>query len=120
MVAIALWVAGSRVAIAALLIALTGVLALRARRSARTLWLAGAAVLISAGVIAWLVIGYPAGRNLNLPTSIASRAVLFKAALGMAADAPILGVGAGTFLEESPNYGTAALAPLVYDGRTRD
>ena len=119
-VAIALWVAGSRVAMAALLITLTGVLALRARRSARTLWLAGAAVLISAGVIGWLVIGYPAGRNLNLPTSIASRAVLFKAALGMAADAPLVGVGAGTFLEESPNYGTAALAPLVYDGRTRD
>jgi hypothetical protein len=84
------------------------------------LWMAGAVLLVSAGIIAWLVIGYPAGRNLNLPTSIASRAVLFKAAFGMTADAPILGVGAGTFLEESPNYGSEALAPLVYDGRTRD
>jgi len=120
LVTIALWVAGSRVAMAALLITLTGVLALRARRSARTLWVAGAAVLITAAVIGWLVIGYPAGRNLNLPTSIASRAVLFKAALGMTADAPLLGVGAGTFLEESPNYGTAALAAFVYDNRTRD
>ena len=119
-VAIALWVAGSRVAMAALLITLTGVLVLRARRSASMLWMAGAAMLVSAGVSAWLVIGYPAGRNLNLPTSIASRAVLFKAAIGMTADAPLLGVGAGTFLEEAPNYGTADLAPLVYDGRTRD
>ena len=119
-VTIALWVAGSRVAMAALLITLTGVLALRTRRTARTVWMAGVAVLVSAGVIGWLVIGYPAGRNLNLPTSIASRAILFKAALGMTAGAPILGVGAGTFLEESPNYGTEALAPLLYDARTRD
>jgi hypothetical protein len=120
LVTIALWVAGSRVAMAALLITLTGVLALRARRSSRTIWIAGATVLVSAGVIGWLVIGYPAGRNLNLPTSIASRAILFKAALGMTADAPILGIGAGTFLEESSNYGTEALAPLLYDARTRD
>jgi O-antigen ligase len=119
-VTIGLWVAGSRVARAALLMAITGVLALRSRRSTRTLWVAGAAVLVSAGAIGWLVLGYPAGRNLNLPTSIASRAVLFKAALGMTADAPVLGIGTGTFLEESPNYGAEALAPLVFDGRTRD
>jgi len=120
LVAIALWIAGSRVAIAALLVTLTGLIVLRSHRSTRTLWVAGAAALVCAGVIGWLVIGYPAGRNLNLPTSIASRAVLFKAALGMTADAPVLGVGAGTFLEESPNYGSAALASYVYDSRTRD
>jgi hypothetical protein len=120
LVTIALWVAGSRVAMAALLITLTGVFALRARRSARTLWIVGAAVAASAVLLAWLAVGYPAGRNLSVPNSIGSRAVLFKAALGMTADAPVLGVGAGTFLEESPNYGAEALAPFVFDRRTRD
>lgn len=116
----ALWVAGSRMAMAALLVTATAVIALRARRSAKAVWGAGAAVLIAGTVVAWLASGYPAGRNLSVPKTIASRLVLFKAALGMAADAPMLGVGAGTFLEESPNYGATALAPLVYDGRTRD
>lgn len=119
-VVIALWVAGSRVAMAALLATLAAVLALRARGSAKRLWIAGATLAAAAGVVAWLAIGYPVGRNLSLPTSIASRMVLFKAALGMAADAPVLGIGAGTFLEESPHYGATALAGLVYDGRTRD
>ena len=120
LVTIALWVAGSRVAMVALLVTLTGVFALRARRSARRLWIAGAVVLGAAGLVMWLAVGYPSGRNLSLPNSIASRAVLFKAALGMAADAPVLGVGTGTFMEESRHYGAEALAPFVYDRRTRD
>ncbi|HUR21441.1 MAG TPA: hypothetical protein VMZ90_11570, partial [Vicinamibacterales bacterium] len=73
-VMIAVWVAGSRVAMAALLLTLTGVLALRSRRSTRTVWVAGAALLVSVGVIALLVMGYPTNRNLNLPTTFASRA----------------------------------------------
>ena len=116
----ALWVAGSRVAMAALLITLTGVLALRSRRSTRTRWVAGAALLVSVGVIGLLAMGYPAGRNLNLPTTIASRGILFKAALRMTAHAPIVGVGAGTFLEESSNYGAVALAPLLHQNPTRE
>ncbi len=119
-VTIGLWVAGSRVAMAALLIVLTAVLGLRARRSARTLVIAGAGVLTCAALITWFAIGSAAARNLNLPASVASRAVLFKAAIGMAREAPMLGVGTGTFLEESPNHGAEALAPLVYDHRTRD
>lgn len=117
---VSLWVAGSRVAMAALLLSLTAVLLVRARRSAKALWAAGGVFVVSVGVIGWIVIANPAQRNLSLPATIASRAVLFKAAFGMIADAPVLGVGAGTFLEESPNYGSEALAPLVYDHRTRD
>lgn len=119
-VTIGVWMAGSRVAMAALLVTVVVVLALNARRSVKRLWIAGAAALVTLGVVAWLAIGYPANRNLNLPASVATRLILFKAALGMAADAPVIGVGAGTFLEESPNYGATALAGLVYDGRTRD
>ena len=117
---VSLWVAGSRVAMAALLVSLVGVLIVRAGRSAKALWIAGGVAIVSIAAISWVVIANPAQRNLSLPATIASRAVLFKAAAGMIADAPLLGVGAGTFLEESPNYGAEALAPLVYDHRTRD
>ncbi|MEO6223008.1 MAG: O-antigen ligase family protein [Vicinamibacterales bacterium] len=119
-VVLALWMAGSRVAMVALVIAFMGVIVLRGRRSVKAIAITGGTVLAAAGLVAWLAIGYPAGRNLGLPTSVASRAVLFRAAFGMAAHAPIVGVGASTFLEESSNYGAAALAPLVYDARTRD
>jgi len=115
-----LWVAGSRVAMAALLITVTAVLALRVRRSRRALWITAAAVVATVGVVGWLAVGYPAGRNLSLSKTVASRLILFKAAGRMAAESPITGVGAGTFLEASSHYGTEALAPLVYDGRTRD
>ena len=117
---VSLWVAGSRVAMAALLVSLTVVLLIRAGRSAKALWIAGSVFAVSVAVIGWIVIANPAQRNLSLPATIASRTVLFKAAFGMIADAPVLGVGAGTFLEESPNYGAEALAPLVFDHRTRD
>lgn len=119
-VTLGLWMAGSRVAMAAFLVTVAIMLGLGARRSEKRRWIAGAAALVTVGVVVWLAMGYPARRNLNLPASVATRLILYKAALGMAADAPVLGVGAGTFLEKSPTYGTTALAGLVYDGRTRD
>ncbi len=117
-VSVGVWVTGSRTAIAALLITLSAVPALRARGSARRVGLAAAAVLVSVGVFAWLAIGYPAGRNLNVPSSISSRLVLFNTALSMAREAPVLGIGAGTFLEESEHYGATGLQPML--GRSKD
>jgi hypothetical protein len=119
-VAVALWVAGSRVAMVALLITLAAMLVLRTRHSGKTVVVAACAVVVSAGLIGWISVGYPTNRNLNLPNSIASRAILFKAAARMARHAPVVGVGTGTFLEESPFYGAWAIHSYVYDSRTRD
>jgi hypothetical protein len=113
----AVWITGSRMALAAVAVVVALVAAARSRRTRPDRRLL-AAILVTTAVIAWLTVGYPAGRNLDVPSSIESRLVLFGAALAMTRDAPLLGVGAGTFLEESPEYGATALRPLLQ--RSRD
>lgn len=115
---IAVWVTGSRTALVALLATLTITLGLRARRSARGMLLAAAAVLVSVGVLAWMATAYPSKRNLNVPASVSSRLVMFKTAINMAWEAPVVGIGAGTFLAESPHYGATGLQPILK--RSRD
>jgi len=116
-VSIAVWITGSRTAVAALLMTMAMVMTLRARRSARAPILAGAALLVLAGVAAFVALGADSGR-LDVSTSVSTRLILFNSAARMAREAPVLGVGAGTFLEKSPHYGATALQPVL--GRSRD
>lgn len=118
LVSVAVWVTGSRTAVVALLATLTITLGLRARRTARGVALAAAAVLVSVGVLAWMATAYPSKRNLNVPASVSSRLVMFKTAINMAWEAPVVGIGTGTFLQESPHYGATGLQPILK--RSRD
>ncbi len=119
-IGIALWLTGSRVAMAAMLAVLAGVLLLASLGSRRRLMIVGGAMVAAVALVAWLAPAYPTGRNLNIPASIETRLILFRAALGMARDAPVFGVGAGTFLEESAAYGATALESMLSQKPTHE
>jgi hypothetical protein len=107
LLALGLWVSGSRAALLACVIAAI-VVAVRESgvRMHRGLAIAGAvavAVVLAAGV-AW----YPEGRNENLKAASAFRLQIAQAAMYAVADAPLFGIGGGRFYDESMRYVAAS------------
>lgn len=115
------WLTGSRVAIVAVgvssLVAFV-VGALGAGKRGR--WQAVAGVIVMIVLAAAVVAMYPSKRNLNLPASVESRAVLFRTGVAMVKDSPVFGIGVGRFLELSERYGSADIARILQVERTQD
>lgn len=103
LVAVGLWISGSRTAQAAGALALAIVIAPRRRRW----WVAGAFVLISIGVL-W---GTQLIRRTTEPSAaLFIRVELLKAGAGMLREAPIFGVGIGQFYAVSERFISPELA----------
>jgi O-antigen ligase len=111
----ALWVTGSRTALAAVLITGAGLVLLRPGRSTRqrALVLAAAlAVVVIAGIAGWL--WYPSLRNDPIAFSLRTRLVLWRAAVSMMTTNPVFGVGIGGFYELSRSYAPAMLETVIW------
>lgn len=121
LLALGLWLTGSRAALASAVAGIVGgaLAALRRRGRLSTIQigaaLAGVALVATA---AWWF--YPAGRNLNTTASVQSRAILFEAGLGMVRAHPWSGVGLGRFYESSEQYGATAIGPILGVERRRE
>jgi hypothetical protein len=111
-----LWINGSRVALAATLIALAGLAVMHGRdagsRRSRTVAAVSLVVLFVLGAALWT--WYPPARNFAASKAMAFRVDLARAGLEMAADAPVFGVGLGRFYDLSEQYAAAALARLNF------
>ncbi len=98
-IAAALWIAGSRTALAAALIAgsVAGMLTMRSRpaRAKALAAIVAFAVLAIVALAAWRF--YPAGRNEVGGAAFAYRILLAKAALTLTSTYPVFGVGLGRF-----------------------
>jgi O-antigen ligase len=120
LVIIGLWNTGSRMALLSLAVTLVvvGLVALMKRSSRARPMLVGG---LAAGVViaALLVAYYPARRNSPLDGTIETRLGLAGAALTMAKEAPILGVGIGRFYELSGQYAPRVFY-LMNNGKTRE
>lgn len=105
-IAAALWISGSRVAMAAVCLAIgSGALLALAGRSRRTAAAIALAVFLVIGVLAgllWKV--YPADRNAPANVALSVRVVLAKVGLDMAMRHPVFGVGLGRYYTESVPY----------------
>jgi O-antigen ligase len=103
LLAVALWISGSRAALAAAPLALA--LALAPRRG--RWWLAGALAVLAVAVLfatQWF-------RPTTAPGSaLFIRVELAKAGMAMLRDAPVFGIGIGNFYETSERYASPALA----------
>jgi O-antigen ligase len=99
--AAALWIAGSRAALAATfaVAVFAAVAALRSRRHGKAAAIGVITVAIGIALAAW--IWYPQGRNLGSVEAVAFRVPLAKIALGMMAANPLFGIGAGEFFVQS-------------------
>jgi uncharacterized membrane protein len=95
--ATALWIAGSRTALAATLIvfALGGILAVRSRGHRKTFAIALLALVALVAIAGWK--WYPQGRNLGGGDALSYRIVMAKAAVSLMAAYPFFGVGLGRF-----------------------
>jgi len=112
-IAAALWLTGSRTAIAAvILMALIGaVVKLRPTSLRRASLLAIVmAVIAIVAVAGWRY--YPAARNDSPIFSWTTRVPLWKAGVRMMATDPLFGVGVGRFYDLSPNYAASVLAVI--------
>lgn len=104
-IAVGLWLTGSRTAMLALGLGLLG-LSIREGIQRRT-WGRLLAVGVLAGAIAigvW-VASYPATRNVAASTAIGFREFMSRVAVDMWRSAPVLGVGVGRFWVESARFG---------------
>lgn len=116
-----IWLTGSRTAMAATIVATLaamGALALRARpehRRRALLALAGGVVLAAAAVAV-----YPSSRNFAVSSSVESRLILYRTAIHMWREAPVAGVGIGTFWTRSISYGSAEIDKILVTGRLRE
>ena len=105
-----LWVAGSRVALAAGAVILLGMLWLTAWRTRGTSrWVASAAFVgvIAASLLTVLV--YPAARNVSAGAAATTRRIMAQTSFNMWRAAPVFGIGVGRFFEESSRFGGEAL-----------
>lgn len=121
LVMVGVWLTGSRVAIVAVAVSSLAAFvvgALGAGRRGR--WRALGGVIVTIVLAATVVAMYPSKRNLNLPASVESRAVLFRTGVAMVKDSPAFGIGIGRFLELSERYGSADIARILQVERTRD
>lgn len=106
-----LWLAGSRVALAAGLICGTWMLALDYRVLAvrrRRVVILGAVVLLLSGVVAMHVISPPEGQT-RFGYAVFARTELLKTGFRMLADRPLFGVGISQFYDLFPRYSSVEL-----------
>jgi O-antigen ligase len=110
-IAVALWLTGSRVAMAAVLaIVIAAALVALWRTSGRQKkLLALAAIALAIAAVVASVLWYPSGRNDSAMFSITTRLELWKAGLRMMWTDPLFGVGLGRFYDLSPDYASATL-----------
>jgi O-antigen ligase len=112
-IALGLWLTGSRVAMAAVLLTMiaAGIRAgYRAQTERRLLALVAVGFAIAATIAG--VLWYPAVRNDPVMYSVSTRFELWKAGVQMMATAPFFGVGLGRFYELSPQYASATLQTI--------
>ncbi len=114
LIAIGLWLAGSRIALVALVITSLGMLGLAAlgRRGVGR----RAAVVAIAGVVAAavaIVLLYPPARSVSLGPTVATRRIMAETSFNMWRSAPVFGIGVGRFYEESSRFGAQALVKEV-------
>jgi hypothetical protein len=114
LIALGLWMAGSRVALAALVVTCLGMLGVFAlgRTGARR----GAAVAAIGGfvaVVALAVMLYPSSRSLSLGPTVATRRIMAETSFNMWRSAPVFGVGVGRYYEESSRFGAVRLVKEV-------
>jgi O-antigen ligase len=110
LIAIGLWLTGSRVAILLGIVSTVGTLGWSVARTGRRRLIVAAGALLIIGVAGWLTTMYPASRYSERSTS--SRLVLMNAGIQMFKQAPVFGIGIARF------YGTSAgvdpeIPPLV-------
>ena len=116
-----LWLSGSRAAMVAVFVATLGALVIAAVRSHpehRRRVLAGIAVVVLLGAAA--VAAYPSSRNFAVSKSVESRLILYRVAVDMWRDAPVMGMGIGTFAGRSVEYGSAAIDAILVTGRVKE
>ena len=104
-IATALWITGSRAAMAAVLVAAAGagLFALRRRESQRRMVIASALLLIAGtAALAWHF--YPRMRNDPAAFSVKTRLELWRAGVSMMSTQPIFGIGIGGFYAQSHRY----------------
>lgn len=101
-IGLALWTSGSRAALLALaLMALITMLRSSALRVKRPLLLSAVATLV---LLAGLIGFYPHARNENVRAAALFRMQLARAAAYAVTEAPVFGIGAGRFYDESMRY----------------
>jgi hypothetical protein len=101
LLAAALWIAGSRAALAATLViaAFGAAVTLKSQRYGKAAVVGVVTVAVGLAAAGW--IWYPQGRNLGSVEAAAYRIRLAKVALDMMAANPVFGVGAGQFFPQS-------------------
>jgi len=114
LIAVALWVTGSRTAMLAAMVA-AGLVVLsvtRSRRQRVVMLAAAAAVVLAAAVAGWL--WYPSDRNDPIAFSVRTRLVLWRAGFSMMTTNPLFGVGLGGFYERSHDYAPEMLDTVIW------
>lgn len=112
-IAAALWLTGSRTAIAAVMVValIATVVVLRpTNRRRAALFTVVIALLAIAAVAGWRY--YPAARNDSPAFSLTTRVPLWRAGVRMMATDPLFGVGVGRFYDLSPSYAAPVLAVI--------
>jgi O-antigen ligase len=112
LVALGLWMAGSRsamMAVAVVLAVLIVLEAVRRRGRGRVVASVGLASLVAVCLCGLML--YPSARNVGFGPALATREVLARAGLNMWRSAPVFGVGVGRFYDESSQFGADALNP---------
>jgi hypothetical protein len=107
LIAVGLWLSGSRTALAAVFEpgALSGLIALRTRWGNRKAYMTIILLVIAVAAGAWR--WYPAGRNATGSEALEVRVVMGKAALRLTAAHPVFGVGLGRFYALSGHFENA-------------
>jgi O-antigen ligase len=112
--AVALWMTGSRAAMAAALLvgAVALVVSTRAVKRPRLAIAVLAIAIVTIGAAGWL--WYPAHRNDPAAFSIRTRLVLWRAGISMMATNPVFGIGVGGFYERSHDYAPEMLEKILW------
>jgi O-antigen ligase len=112
--AAAIWLTGSRTAMAAVLLVGTfGVVGIPQSRRHRAILLGAAlAVIVAVAAAGWL--WYPSGRNDPAAFSLRTRLVLWRAGVSMMTTSPVFGVGLGGFYVLSHDYAPAMLETTLW------
>ena len=109
-IALGLWIAGSRIALLALAVTFIGLLGMAAwqrRGASRLVAVAAIGAIVAGAGIGYVM--YPAARNLSLGPAAATRRIMAQTSVNMWHTAPIFGIGVGRFYEESSRFGGEAL-----------
>ena len=118
LVAVGVWITGSRIALAMAIVAGFAAIvwpAVRAGNSRRWL-LAGAGVLVL-GAGAWLVVSNPQRHSDRISFAVGFRRLMFDASVQMVKKDPIFGVGMHKFFDESEAYVGPALVKMGWTPR---